>query len=230
MHRLKPLMIVALCASLGATACSPTPKADAGSLKVSVQSHRSGERIPDAFALCTPTPDGKSEKVKTPLRPTIAWSHVPAGTASIAVFMMDPDVPADFSDANQDGKTVKQEAARQPFFHYGSVDVPASARTLQGAKSSRTPSYGHELLNDLGANGYIAPKSAYGGPCPPWNDERIHNYHFMVLALNNTQPAHVKGETAKEAFNRLMGSDAVLVHGTVVGTFSLNPALMPAKR
>src|SRR3546814_13406313 len=24
----------------------------------------------------------------------------------------------------------------------------------------------------------------YDGPCPPWNDERVHRYHFEVIAMH----------------------------------------------
>lgn len=199
--------------------------AAAPDLTVTVDGVRAGKPIPQEQALCTPTADGKSDKVKQILRPTIGWSGAPAGTASFAVFMMDPDVPADFTDAGKEGKTLPKDSKRQDFFHYGIVNIPASATQLAGGDATKAPAAGSELPNDLGANGYVKPTHAYGGPCPPWNDERRHNYHFIVLALDADAPKTKPRETAKDAFNRLIGSKHVLAKGATIGTYTLNPAL-----
>lgn len=230
--------LLAATTMLGASVAYALPKASPGEIAVSVEGIVGGKPVPEAQALCTPTPDGKSDKVKAPVRPAIQWSGVPEGAASIAVFMMDPDVPADFTDASKEGKILSKNAKRQDFFHYAVVEVPATATSLAGGSADQKPAEGRELINDLGLNGYVEPKSAYGGPCPPWNDARVHHYHFIVLALDkgaeaavNTPPAtdcnnpSCMGETAKNTFNRLIASKHVLAKGTVVGTYTLNPKL-----
>lgn len=205
-------------------------------LNVTVENMAPNSVISERYTLCTPTADGKSEKVKGSLRPTIRWSGVPKDTASIAVFMMDPDVPADFTDADKEGKTLPEHMKRMDFYHYGVVDLPATATELAGGDAATPPTIGTELVNDLGLNGYVDPKSRYGGPCPPWNDERLHHYHFIVLALDNGAPISVPGvgvgiapadrsDTAKNTFYRLIDSKYLLAKGAAVGTYTLNPKL-----
>lgn len=237
---MRPIMFV-LAAALG-LAASPAlalPDAKPGSIRVSVDGITAGKAVPKSQALCTPNADGKSDKTEEPLRPTIRWSGVPKEAATIAVFMMDPDVPADFTDAGKDGKTLPEDMERMDFFHYGIVGLPTSAEAMSGADAGDAPPRGRELVNDLGLNGYVTPAHAYGGPCPPWNDERVHHYHFIVLALDAKAPVTVptlrKGEpnaadpnTAKNTFTRLMESGSVLASGTVIGTYTLNPSLLKA--
>jgi phosphatidylethanolamine-binding protein (PEBP) family uncharacterized protein len=197
-----------------------------GTMSIAVEGVISGQPIPASQALCVATKDGKSKPVTRILRPTIRWSGAPEGTESIALFMMDPDVPADFTDAGQEGKILAVDSERQDFYHYGIVHLPADATQLLGGVATRTPTVGMELLNDLGIHGYVSPKTAYGGPCPPWNDARLHHYHFIVLALDAEAFANADEDaTARDTFHRLMESPHVLASGTIVGTYTLNPDL-----
>ena len=228
--------VMFLSAMLAATTAQASPM----NLTVSVDGITPGKPIPATQALCLPTPDGKSDKTGQNIRPEIRWSGAPTGTASFAVFMMDPDVPADFTDAGKDGKIIATKAKRQDFFHYGVVSIPATATTLAGSLTNKSADMGTELVNDLGINHYVDPATAFGGPCPPWNDARIHHYHFMVLALDAdadalinapsavdcTDPA-CRADTAKATFSRLITSTHVLAKGAVVGTYSLNPHVKP---
>jgi phosphatidylethanolamine-binding protein (PEBP) family uncharacterized protein len=234
MRRLTRFSLACACAGFAASAFAA---ADRGSIRVTVDGLTDGKPIPATHALCTPTADGKSDKVATPLRPTLTWSGVPKDAATLAIFMMDPDVPADFTDAGKEGKTLPEDSKRQDFFHYGLVNLPASVTSLSGAESRDTPRPGTELVNDLGINGYISPETAYGGPCPPWNDERLHHYHFIVLALDKNAPIDAPSEadcnapacradTAKNTFNRLIGSPHVLAKGVAIGTYTLNKELL----
>ncbi len=233
------LRALALIALVSASAAYALPQAKPGEIEVTVEGMEQGAAIPEDQALCTPTKDGKSDKVKAPLRPTIRWSKLPKDTATVAIFMMDPDVPADFTDAGKEGKKLAKTAKRQDFFHYALVDVPPSASSLPGDVASKEPSYGRELVNDLGLNGYVEPPHAYGGPCPPWNDERVHHYHFIVLALDRsvsqmptnmiTAKADEKRE-AKRMFDGLMASKHVLGKGTAIGTYTLNAKLRKADK
>lgn len=230
-------LAVSLVSSAFACPENGTAHTDAGSIAITVVGMEAGQAIAKSQALCIPTIDGKSDQVKTALRPTIRWSGAPKETASFAIFMMDPDVPADFNDAGKEGKVLAKDMKRIDFFHYGLINIPAKTTELAGGDSSKPPAVGDELVNDLGLNKYVDPASAYGGPCPPWNDERLHHYHFIVLALDKGAPVNVLLEpiynspptadpmTAKNTFNRLMESKHVLAHGTVVGTYTLNKAL-----
>lgn len=196
---------------------------------ITVDGLEAGRAIAAPQALCVPTADGKSEPIPDVTRPTIRWNGAPKGTKSFAVFMMDPDVPADFTDAGKEGKIIAENAKRQDFFHWGVVDIAADVTTIQGGLAKLPLASGCELPNDLGAAGYVPTPGQYGGPCPPWNDARIHHYHFIVLALSDNVTV-AKDETAKAVFTRLIDSPSVLGKAAVVGTYTLNQTLRAAEK
>lgn len=213
--------------------------AHAADLAVNVEGITAGAPIPAAHAVCLPTPDGKSNASGLNLRPTIRWNDAPEGTDSFAIFIMDPDVPADFTDAGKEGKIIAKDAKRQDFYHYGVVNIPAHINEFPGThvktKLGYTPI---ELVNDMGLNQYVPTPTAYGGPCPPWNDARLHHYHFIVLALAKgapitaptlakDSPAAESPNTAKNTLDRLLTGKHLLAKGTLIGTYTLNPAAKP---
>ncbi|MDX2095795.1 MAG: YbhB/YbcL family Raf kinase inhibitor-like protein [Alphaproteobacteria bacterium] len=207
-----------------------TAHAAPAAFTLEVEGVAAGAPIPEAQALCVPVAGGKSRPVAAAQRPAFRWSGAPEGTRSFAVFMMDPDVPADFTDAGKEGKTIAETAKRQEFFHWGVVDIAPDVTTIAGGKADTALPSGRELPNSLGAAGYVPHPGQYGGPCPPWNDARIHHYHFIVLALDAPAPA-LPADTAKSAFDRLMASPHLLDKATVVGTYTLNAALRaPSQR
>lgn len=218
-----------------ALAMAGAAQAASPSLSVTVDGVVDGKSIPAEQAVCLPTEDGKSNTEGKNLRPTISWRGAPENTASFAVFMMDPDVPADFSDAGKEGKVIAEKAKRQDFYHYGVVNIPANVTTLEGGSGAAAS--GVELANDMGINKYVAPVAAYGGPCPPWNDARVHHYHYIVLALDKDAPVlnmdrvryaslKTNPNNARHTLDRLLASKHVLAKGTVIGTYTLNPSLM----
>ena len=177
-------------------------------------------KIAEAFALCKATADGKSEP-GTNARPDIAWSAGPAGTKSYAVIVMDPDVPADFTDAGRDGKVIPADAKRQNFFHWALVNIPASTNQIPGGDATIAPTVGMQVAADLGS--YVSDAKNFGGPCPPWNDARLHHYHFMVMALNVETLKLPEKATAKDVFT--IAEAHAIARGERVGTYTLNPAL-----
>ena len=191
----------------------------ASPLTVTVDSLVSGKPIAPQFALCKPTAEGKSTKGEN-LRPTIAWSGAPANTKSFAVVVSDPDVPADFSKAGKDGMVVASAAPRRPLYHWVVTDIPANTTKIPGGQASATLDSGVAHLNDLGS--YVPDAHQYGGPCPPWNDERIHHYHFIVYALDVPSLGLGSNATAKEVVNALTSGPHTLAQGEVVGTYTLN--------
>jgi hypothetical protein len=63
----------------------------------------------------------------------------------------------------------------------------------------------------------------YDGPCPPWNDERLHHYDFVLLATDLAR-CPVDGEfTGPDVRKALEGH--VLAEAKLTGTYSLNPSL-----
>jgi hypothetical protein len=63
----------------------------------------------------------------------------------------------------------------------------------------------------------------YDGPCPPWNDERLHHYHFVLYATSLVR-CPVEG-----AFTGIQVEAAITGHllaeARLTGTYSLNPAV-----
>lgn len=181
---------------------------------------RNDDRIPAKYALCQPTADGKSKEGEN-RRPGIQWSGAPADTRSFAVVVKDPDVPADFSDAGKDGKVVQKDAKRQLFYHWALADIPAEVTKIPDDLSSKAPKFGVKATGSL--EKYVADATQYGGPCPPWNDERIHHYHFTVYALDVDTLKLPMNPTAAQVEKAAEGH--VLASGSVTGTYTLNPSL-----
>jgi Raf kinase inhibitor-like YbhB/YbcL family protein len=91
--------------------------------------------------------------------PQLAWTAPPAGTASFALLVTDPDAP------------------RGTFVHWVLYDLPAGARALpEGLPNQGQLADGsRQGRNDFGNIGY-------GGPCPPGHTP--HHYVFTLYALN----------------------------------------------
>ena len=176
--------------------------------------------IPAKYALCQMGDGGKSKGGEN-VRPAIEWSGAPASTQSYAVVVKDPDVPADFTDAGKDGKVVKENAKRQLFYHWALADIPVGTRAIPGGHSYRAPDFGVKVSGSLAK--YVDDSTQYGGPCPPWNDERIHHYHFTVYALDVATLDLPANATAAELEKAVEGH--VVGSGSVIGTYTLNRAL-----
>lgn len=216
-----PRLIPTLCC-LATLAIAASVQAKPATLPVKVDGLTDGGPVPDVLALCVSTSDGRSGPGRN-MRPAIRWSDAPKGTQSFAVFMVDPDVPADFTDAGKPGKVIAADAPRRDFYHYAVVNIPADATELAGGEAGTPAPMGRELTNDLGS--YVQTPTQYGGPCPPWNDKRLHHYHFRVLALPTATVNLPTTTTAKQAWQAL--SPKALAIGEVTGTYTLN---MPMKR
>ncbi len=92
--------------------------------------------------------------------PPLAWSGVPAGTASLALVCDDPDAP------------------RGTWVHWVLYDMPATLSGLPAglAKAARHGSGGVNGKNDYGELGW-------GGPQPP-RGHGMHHYEFRLYALD----------------------------------------------
>jgi Raf kinase inhibitor-like YbhB/YbcL family protein len=197
-----------------------------------------GARIAPAFAFCTAAPDSGDRTTHGGDRnPHLAWSGVPEGTKSFAVVVHDPDVPADASDANTEGKTIPSSAERTDFFHWLLVDIPADVREIaEGAlsdgvvKNGRAPgrsTHGIEGTNNftdfLKGSPMEGTYGGYDGPCPPWNDEAVHHYHFTVYALDtDTLGLSEDGDWGgPDVLDAIEGH--VLDQAEIVGTYTTNP-------
>jgi Raf kinase inhibitor-like YbhB/YbcL family protein len=169
------------------------------------------------------------------INPEVSWSGGPKEVKSYVLVVVDTEVPTDFTDAGKKGKTIHTQQARQFFFHAALVDIPpTAARIPAGAisKDGSAPPFGRFALNDYPKfqnlkldDKTLAAYSNYDGPCPPWNDERIHEYHFQIYALDVASldglPEHFTAQDVVKAMN-----GHVIGEGEKVGNYTLNPALL----
>lgn len=61
----------------------------------------------------------------------------------------------------------------------------------------------------------------YDGPWPPFNDERVHHYHFTVYALDVASLGLPQKFSGPDALKTMQGH--ILDQVTIIGTYSLNP-------
>ncbi|RKY22566.1 MAG: phospholipid-binding protein [Planctomycetota bacterium] len=196
-----------------------------------------GQPIPPELAFARPHPsehltlsDNKS--------PQLSWSELPAGTASLVLICVDPDAPTVADDVNQEGRTLAPELPRGDFHHWVMVDIPATCCGLDagscgagvvphGKPDPAGPSGSRQGVNDYtawfaGDDEMAGTWLGYDGPCPPWNDERLHHYHFRLYALD-VDSLPVQGAfTAADVQAAMQGH--VLASTELTGTYSNNPA------
>jgi len=132
--------------------------------------------------------------------------------------------------------TLGADVPRRNFFHWILVDIPADVTSIkEGAESTTRVAHGKPAtpaaasvrgLNDftkaLAANEAMKGQYyGYDGPCPPWNDEKVHRYHFTVYALN-VASLGLKDPDGAAVLEAIKGK--VLAEGEVLGLFATNPA------
>jgi len=215
--------------------------APAGSHKLSVHvdALKSKHLMPDKYAFCAPAAQGHMG-AGPDISPAISWSKGPKGTLSYAIILYDTDSPAEQREKmNQEGMTVPATAKRQIFYHWLLVDIPANVNSLpEGAESQGRVPHGKPAADaKVGVRGtttyskIFAANEAmkgdyygYDGPCPPWNDENTHHYHFTVYALS------VKSLGLSGPFDSMAAQAAmqgkVLAQGEFLGYYSTNPAVI----
>ena len=213
----------ALALSGPALPSAPAQKA----LTVTVDDLKSGGPIRGLYAFCVQSAQG--HVAQGPNRsPAISWSKGPAGTASYAIIVVDPEVPADFTNANKEGQVLPADMRRRDWYHWVLVDIPPALSELaEGTEASGAAplppgptKYGLRGSNDFSSMG----KDVYGGydgPCPPWNDAILHHYHFGVYALDVARLDLSGAFTGPDALKAMQGH--VLAKGEVVGVYTLNP-------
>ena len=197
-----------------------------------------------AFARCDPV---QRVRLSNNRNPDLRWSGVPEACKSLALILVDPDAPTVPDDVNKEGRTVAADLPRADFHHWAMVDIPRSCTGITAGECSDgvTARGKTKPLNPSGApaarqgqsdfTSWFAgdPEMAgtylgYDGPGPPWNDERVHHYHFKLYALD-VDRCPVEGNfTAADVKKAIDGH--VLAEATLTGTYTLNPALQPVSR
>ena len=201
-------------------------------------SFASGQPIPATFAFGQPAADGPV-MLSDNRSPHLAWRDAPAGTRSFVLTCIDPDVPSRGDDVNQPGRTVPADLPRVDFVHWLMADIPTECGELaagacsnevtpRGKRQPFGPPGSVQGVNDY--TGWFTGDAdmdgtylGYDGPCPPWNDARLHHYHFTVSALDAPTLGLAEGFTLAELRAAMAGH--VLAEAAIVGSYSLNPAL-----
>ena len=195
-----------------------------------------------AFAVIDPA---SHVRLSANRNPHLAWDDVPAGTESLILFCHDNDAPSVGTDVNKEGKVVAETLPRSEFYHWTLVDIPVAIRSIAEGKFSElvtphgkpgplvpfTIKNGTEHQLRQGVNDYTSwfahdPDMAgeyygYDGPCPPWNDMRVHTYLFCIYALDVPRLALEGRFTGPEA--RLAIRGHILDEAQIFGIYSLNP-------
>jgi Raf kinase inhibitor-like YbhB/YbcL family protein len=204
-------------------------------LTVESDSIEHGRRVPDEHAFGVPDGEGKAAAEGGNRSPHLRWSGAPEATQSFAVTCVDPDVPGDPTDVNQEGRTVPEDLPRVDFTHWLLVDIAPDVTELpEGAGSEEivgggkpTGATAHGIT---GANSYTelfagdpimgGLYGGYDGPFPPWNDERLHTYHFTVYALD-VPSLGLEGDFKLEDVRAAIEGH-VLDQGSIVAEYTLH--------
>ncbi len=197
-----------------------------------------GQAIPAQYAFARIAPDTHIA-LSDNINPQLAWTDIPAGTQSLVLICHDANVPSSGEDVNQEGKTLPDSRPRIDFFHWVLLDIPPSTTeipagshcrgvTPRGKPGPAAPDGLRHGLNDY--TGWFAadpemagPYYGYDGPCPPWNDERLHDYVFTLYAIDVPR-LEVSGDLDGRSVRRALEGH-VLATATLSGFYSLNPAV-----
>ena len=120
-----------------------------------------------AFAITSPAfADGANIPVEYTcngqnISPALGWGQGPAGTASFALIMEDPDAPV------------------KNFTHWVVYNLPPDSRSLAEAVTKDTVLTGGAIQGKNGIN-----RIGYLGPCPPKGSP--HHYNFTLYALDTS--------------------------------------------
>jgi Raf kinase inhibitor-like YbhB/YbcL family protein len=209
-------------------------------MQLTSKSFSDGAPIPGEFAFAVIDPVNHIA-LSTDRNPQLAWSNAPEGTKSFALICHDPDVPNRVDDVNKEDREIAESFPRDLFFHWVLLDIPATTReipagshsdriTAKGKPGPAAPGGTRHGLNDYtkwfaGDKNMGGDYYGYDGPCPPWNDLRLHHYVFTLYALDVPQ-VEVHGDfTGANA--RLAIAGHVLAQASLTGTYTLDPRLQP---
>lgn len=204
-------------------------------MKLTSRNFRAGEHIPTEFAF------GRAGDGDTPFAlsdnrsPQLAWTGAPAETKSFALLCIDADAPTKIDDVNQSGRRVPALLPRTEFVHWVMIDIApeygefsvgacSDGIVARGKKNPPGPPGAQQGLNDYtrwfaGDTAMAGDYYGYDGPCPPWNDELLHHYHFHVYALD-IATLGLSGRFAAADVRRAMDGH-VVAHAELTGTYAI---------
>lgn len=211
-------------------------------MRISSNTFRHEGPIPQECAFARPDPTSHIA-FSGNRNPHLAWEGLPRGTKSLALIVVDPDAPAVADDVNKEGKTIPADLRRADFHHWVMVDIALACKGIAAGECSNgvtphgkqkppapaTAPRARQGINDY--TGWFASDpqmkgtfGGYDGPAPPWNDERVHRYHFLLFALDLDR-VPVEGAFSAGDVRRAIANH-VLAQATLTGTYTLNPKLL----
>jgi len=207
-------------------------------MKLSSDSFAHGAIIPSRYAFAKPHPKDHVEFAEN-RNPHLRWSDLPTPTLSLVLICHDTDCPTRPDNVNKDGLTVPSTLPRTDFFHWVLVDIaPDSKQIREGSFSDCVTPRGKPQsspgLTRQGLNNYTdwfagdaemeGKYFGYDGPCPPWNDEIVHHYHFTLYALDVEQ-CPIKGDfRGPDVLQAIEGH--ILAQARLTGVYTLNPGIL----
>jgi Raf kinase inhibitor-like YbhB/YbcL family protein len=208
-------------------------------IKITTNAFKEGEKVSAKFAFCSLTSDLKVEMGQN-INPKFSWTDIPEGAKSLALICHDSEVPTSAENVNKEGKVVPKELPRTNFFHWVIIDIPITSKgieegefsqgiTARGKKEKEASQGTKQGLNNYtdwfkGDAKMEGEYFGYDGPCPPWNDERIHKYHFTLYALDIEHlnvPDPFSGPDVLKAIE-----NHILATTKITGTYTLNKTLV----
>lgn len=196
------------------------------------------QRIPEEFAFGAPDAT-QHVRLSGNRNPHLRWTGVPSTARSLVLICVDTDVPTSPDDVNKEGRTVPASLPRADFFHWLMVDIAPTLQEIKagacsdgisarGKRDPKGPAGSRQGLNDY--TGWFAGDAdmdgqyfGYDGPCPPWNDERLHHYHFIVYATDLARCPVEGAFTGQQVRAAIDGH--VLAEARLTGVYSLNPSV-----
>ncbi len=111
----------------------------ARSLKVSVDSFKSGGTVPNKYAFCVPAAQGHTAGGQN-INPSISWSKGPRGTKSYAIILYDTDSPAEHREMmNKEGVAMTAAIKRHNFYHWVLADIPPNVTSIKEGADFECP-------------------------------------------------------------------------------------------
>lgn len=178
---------VLLASTFTALCLASSANAQTAAMTVSSSSFTENGVIPPEHGGSEPGCGGKG------MAPQVSWSHLPAGTKSVAVLMFDPD--------GAKGLGVS---------HWVAYNIAAERGQL---KQGEGQTDGHGAT--VGKN--ISGGTAYRGPCPPVG-EAPHHYILTVVATDLAPSALPQGLTRDELLAALKGH--AIAGQSIVGRYA----------
>ena len=208
-------------------------------MKLWSDSFADGGAIPTGLAFGKHHPENHVELCEN-RNPHLAWSDLPASAESLVLICHDSDVPSKPDAVNREGVTVPADLPRVNFSHWVLVDLAPDGSPIEAGEFSSeitpggnsgpaAPRGSRQGLNDYTSWFASDPAMAgswfgYDGPCPPWNDEIIHHYHFTLYATDLPR-CPVEGEfTAADVEGAIEGH--VLASARITGRYAIYPGAM----